>query len=348
MDNLVLIVFILLPLAFLGVAVYFIRTFKQKRHWAILISGNLLVLGFLMSLTLLGLELYFRYIFDSTDSIISTRVSQRWYQRHYKANKSGFRDNIDYINEITPGKRRITFLGDSFSAGQGVELEERFANLIRKERVDWEIHTLAIPGWNTGNEIKVLEAAVKSGYQLDIVILVYFPNDISDLNSGPEADLSEAFDRVKPKFSFIRSSFFLDHLYFRTFFFFTPEIKNYSYDVINCYQGKIWEQQQERFQRLQNLIAENQGELMVINFPFMQDVTPNTYPHQQLHTVLKEYWQSKQVPYLDLLDAYSNNSGRKLVLNRFDAHPNRAAHRIAASNIDAFLRSNLTPSPAKK
>ena len=289
------------------------------------------------------MEIYDRYFFNSTDSIIITKVSKKWYQKNYVTNKSGFRDNIEYEKTVSPGKRRITFLGDSFVAGQGIKVEERFSNIIRNKNSDWEIHSLAIPGWNTADEINIITSAIISGYRIDVVVLVYFSNDISDLNSAANDALSEAFKKVHSNNWFIRNSYTLDHFYFRFRFLLTPEIKNYSYDVLNCYQGEIWKKQKQRLLKLKKIIEDNNGRLMVVTFPYMQDLSLEKYPHKNMHDILNQFWVDNKVPHFDLLDIFKKNEPRDVfVLNRYDAHPNANANSLAAAGIERFLKRSMT------
>src|ERR1043166_10236465 len=97
-----------------------------------LAAGNALVFCFLCSLGFLGGEIYYRFIYDTTDSFNYTKVSRRWQARHYQKNAQTVRDNVNYQLRIPPVKRRITFIGDSFTAGHGVKnVEDRFANRNR-------------------------------------------------------------------------------------------------------------------------------------------------------------------------------------------------------------------------
>ena len=80
---------------------------------------------------------------------------------------------MDYSLELS-GKRRITFIGDSFTAGHGVaDVEERFVNQIRTMRPDLEIHAIARNGWDTSHEIDNLEKLWQLCYEFDQAVLVY-------------------------------------------------------------------------------------------------------------------------------------------------------------------------------
>ena len=155
---------------------------KRKRAMKLL-AGNLLVLAVLLLLIFSAGEIYYRYIFDSTDSFALTLTSKRWFERHWQLNNMRVRDNIDYIREKTPGKTRITFLGDSFTVAHGVnDVENRFGNILRNKRKDrQEIHLIAGNGLDTGFEFRALRQELRKGYQSDVIVLVYILNDISDI-----------------------------------------------------------------------------------------------------------------------------------------------------------------------
>ena len=95
-------------------------------RWTHLAVGNALVFLCLATPLLLAGELYFRFVYDTTDSLAYTRVCERWEQRHWHVNRAGCRDDVRYSPALTPGKRRISFLGDSFTAGHGIkDVEDR-------------------------------------------------------------------------------------------------------------------------------------------------------------------------------------------------------------------------------
>src|SRR5262245_52367922 len=108
----------------------------DKPGWRAIVFWNVVVFLALASVAALGGEAYFRWIYDSTDSFGLTLTTQRWLDRHFKVNQSGVRDSLAVYDDALPrGKRRVTFTGDSFTAGWGVaDVEDRFANRIRKDR----------------------------------------------------------------------------------------------------------------------------------------------------------------------------------------------------------------------
>src|SRR6185503_12679004 len=108
--------FVLLTIAVGFCAARFFRNRSRNvlpTRWPTLLTGNGLILAFLLSLLFLGFESYYRFGCDQTDAMTNTLVSRAWYARHFHTNASGLRDNVNYPNPRAPGKRRVTFVGDS-------------------------------------------------------------------------------------------------------------------------------------------------------------------------------------------------------------------------------------------
>lgn len=131
-----------------------------------LVAANTLGVGLAAGLVLFGGEVYYRFVVDATDSFGLSKTHRRWMERHWRTNNVGVRDDLDYFDYVAPGKtRRLTFLGDSFTAGHGVaDVERRFANLIRRERPDWEVHAIARNGNDTRHQLDTLASLLRIPY----------------------------------------------------------------------------------------------------------------------------------------------------------------------------------------
>ena len=317
---------------------------KTKTSWTSLVLGNCLVLVFLLSSGLLAGEVYFRFFHDTTDSVNFSRVSRRWFSRYwYTRNDLGCRDNVDYYLAVEPGKRRVSFLGDSFTAGQGIKnLEHRFVNRIRSHRSDWEIHMLADLGWDTDSELNFLKYAVTHNYQLDNVVLVFCLNDVSDLIPRWMDSVRSADAEIRHAGWLIQNSYFLNFLYAHWQIMRNPYTKDYYAFIGDGYRGDIWDKEVKQLRELRDLVYAHGGKLMVVTFPFVNAVGPN-YPYAAIHKQLNEFWKAENVPHLDLLSVYKNEAATKLTINRFDAHPSEYAHQLAAEAIEKFVAQNLSP-----
>jgi hypothetical protein len=108
--------------------------------------------------------------------------------RHYDysvqciVNSYGFRDAE--IIPKRPGEWRIGVLGDSFTAGVGVNQSERFADIFRAEiqrrRSDVTVVNLGAPLCGTACEAAMLDR-VSRDYQLDEIVLAFYGgNDVEE------------------------------------------------------------------------------------------------------------------------------------------------------------------------
>lgn len=343
-ENLFLFAVVLLPLL-AGAALRVL--YKRVRAGAIhatrsqVVLGNGLIMLGLLSLVLLVGELYFRFVYDTTDSLMYTKASQRWVARYYILNTAGVRDNVEYHFFVEAGKRRISFLGDSFTAGHGIKsVEDRFANIIRASHPEWEVHTIARRGFETKEEIEFLNLWVTNRYQLETLVLVYCLNDNSDLIPERRAAIDRIHAKVKNSNWFIKNSYFLNILGHRWQAMRDPFVRGYFDMVQDAYKGPLWDIQKQRLEFLKSYVEANGGRFAVVTFPFLHSLG-ESYPYVEVHAQLDDFWRERGVPHLDLLPLFKGMRPEELTVNRFDAHPNERASAMAAQEIGRFLEGLL-------
>ncbi|MCU0863019.1 MAG: GDSL-type esterase/lipase family protein [Planctomycetes bacterium] len=349
-ENGFLAVVLVLPLQLLVVLARFFRHHRRRGRpasWRRLLFGNALLMALTFALLLLGGELWFRFGRDTTDSIGYTKVAQRWLQRHYRFNTATFRDDVEYAPAIAAGKRRISFVGDSFTAGHGIErVQDRFAGRLRARQPEWEVHVLAHNGADTVSETKLLELLGSNGYQFDEVVLVYCLNDVQDLLPHWTATLAAAASTAAQRPALFDSSWLLDTIYYRVAIQTLPGIGDYFSFLGEAYRGEPWQQQQQRLQALQQVVERHGGRLTVVTWPFLQRLGAD-YPQAAAHTALAEFWQRQGVPHLDLLPLLRDERPATLVVNAADAHPNAHASELAAAAIERWLGPLLAARPRR-
>ena len=85
-----------------------------------------------------------------------------------------------------PGTRRVVALGDSFTAGYGVEEAEAYPHLLemllgaRDPAHRWEVINLGVPGTNPRDYLGILRT-VGVAYQPDVVLVGVMANDVYDI-----------------------------------------------------------------------------------------------------------------------------------------------------------------------
>jgi hypothetical protein len=308
-----------------------------------LIAGNLLVLGFVSSTLFLGLETWHRFLRDQTDAMTTTLASEAWVARHFHKNNFGFRDNLDYSYALTPGRRRVTFVGDSFTAAYGVkDVEDRFVNRVRRLHPEWEVHCVAIPGLDTSTELlEMHNLTASNGYQIDQLVLIYNLNDVGELMTGYVEGYKKMMAAPFRQSWLFRNSYFVNLCYHHWQLWHNSYMQHYFDEVEQTYKGRSWERAKRGLNAFQNLARMRHGRLLVVTFPFLDQMPRFRFADEQLN----RYWEQHGVPHLDLLDVFSNVPPARLTVNSQDAHPNERAHALAAAAIDAFLKQQITGVP---
>lgn len=347
-ENAILALFTLLPPVFACLLFALVRANRRPADAPtpplVLIGANVLGAALCVALLALGGEIYFRFFYDSTDAFGVTKTTRKWLANHYAINAAGMRDDLPaYPASASPGRARVTFLGDSFTAGYGIaNVGERFANLVRTRRPDWEIHVLADNGWNSGAQIDVITSHPE--YEADRVVLVYGLNDISDIDPRWHELRELLHEEGKPDHYLSEHSYLFNWLHYRWLSWSNETLSRYFDFQLDAYQGSLWKAQRKRLIELRDVVKERGGTLHVITFPFVHALGPD-YRYRQIHERLGVFWRRQGVPHLDLLAAFEGMEADDLVVNAYDSHPNELAHSLAAGAILAFLEQQIDGKP---
>ncbi len=347
-DDVILICFLLLLIASTAGVILFFAIHKQHRkpvrRRLRLIAGNALVLLLIGSVTLMGGEIYYRFFYDRTDAFGMTKVNQDWLKRHYHYNSVGMRDSVDYALKRGPGVRRVTFVGDSFTAGHGVkDVEHRFANRVRQTLSHVEVHVFAVNGFDTLYEMRNVEELAASGYEFDVTVLVYVPNDIMQTLPPQNHPVERVRAAADPSWV-AQHSYLFNTWYYRRYFARQPATASYYQFIPEAYEGPAWPVQQQLLQRIRLLVESSRGRFAVVTFPFLHELGADN-PYRTVHEKLGAFWQRNGVPHLDLLPVFESHAGEDLIVHSRDPHPNERAHQLAADAIAAFVREQFDRSP---
>jgi hypothetical protein len=113
----------------------------------------------------------------------------------------------------------------------------------------------------------------------------------------------------------------------------------YSF-IKKAYAGSIWDKQEARLKEIHNAVAAAGGTLVVVTFPFLHDLGDD-YSYGEIHKRLDEFWTEQNVPHLDLMEVFKDESPSQVTLSSRDVHPNVKAHTMAAEAIVDFLDKQM-------
>jgi hypothetical protein len=246
---------------------------------------------------------------------------QREFFVSYRFNSLGFR-GPDYEIPASPGTFRILALGDSYTLGVGVHEQDTFTARLEAQLntaadagdqpIRFEVVNAGVNGYSTRDE-RVSYERYSSAYEPQLVLLAMVFND--DLSFGEEVLLGY-LSTSEPRS--------LSNLVARILKLRRPERR---YDHGSTVRELL---------RLHESCRQRGARLAVVIFR-----TGWNEPWQRLIESVTEGVRETDIPVLDL--GRTLLEGRipdDLTVHPLDGHPNEIAHRLAAEEIERFLRSH--------
>jgi hypothetical protein len=278
-----------------------------------------------------------------------------------KINSVGFRD-AEHAKAKEPRTIRVLGLGDSFTFGWGVALEQTFlkqleAGLQQRTQRPVEVFNMAVPGWGL-NQYYIALKEYGIAYQPDVVVVGYWTDDLN----GPPADKLGAVpdstwegERQAP----LRGGA-LHHLrVFNFFYHLADDIKyrNRSRRIAHLHDAqarraewtkrpqylitdpgpeataKYGRQLRDHLLRIRKLTTDHGASLAVVLIP---DYAQLFHPEfQHINRVMKETADQLGIPLIDMTPIYEATEGtRPNYFWPLDGHTNKVGHKAIA---DALL-----------
>ncbi len=301
-----------------------------------------------------SVELYFALIYDASDSFNMTNVSKKWFALHVEPQKKfltidpkthqgvWYRDDREIPESLRPDQKHVVFFGDSFTFAQGVnEVKDRFSNRVR-DVLERETNGKVIVS-NVADAgidlhwIKNLSAKMfENGHKIDTMIYVLCLNDIETYHRRHETYYQD-LSRHNPQFFLFHDTYFFNWVYFRLRQFTVPAVNGYYSFVQDYYSGDPWRLMSQDIEDVHLECQKHKADFRVVIFPFLHNLGPS-YPFRNAHQEIAKFCESKGIRVLDLEPVLSPSADKGLTVNRFDAHPNELAHKLAA---DAMLKKLL-------
>ncbi len=256
---------------------------------------------------------------------------------HIHINAAGQRDDRDLSPQKSAGVFRVVVLGDSFTFGGKVPLEQTFSPSLQRalgagdRSRRYEVVNLAVPGYNTEQEMLAFKETGLA-YQPDVVIVNYVLNDAGLMvQLVPRASrLPVGFRRVLKRsdlVQFIYAS--VKYVKFRLHGGASREADKYT-ELSAGTPG--WEASRNALAEIARLASSVRAASLVVVWPMLVDLGGD-YPHRAKHELVVEACRKLGIPVLDLLPTFAGHDARALWAAKDDHHPNGTALSMGAAAV---------------
>lgn len=331
-----------------GALIGLLRFRRQSRHnLSRLITSNLLLACWVVIGFLTVVEFYFAFVYDQSDTFNMTLASRRWFNRHIEPyrNADGFRDTHELPEQLPAGKRHVVFVGDSFTFGHGIRrIEDRFSDIVAAdlERVhpgEFIVSNLGEAGYEVSLIEGLVRALVEHGRPVTTLVYVYNLNDIEGYDPQT-AETIKSLQANEPRFWLFARLYSWNWFYFRYQQYSRAEVSNYFPHLQKSYDTEAWNGLAAKLDAMRDVCRGAKIDFRMVIFPFVHNLGPD-YPFEAVHKKMVRYCDSSAIPVLDLLPVLNEHAHERLVVSRFDAHPNEAAQRIVAQALREQLLADL-------
>jgi hypothetical protein len=230
------------------------------------IAAGLLVSYAVIALLFGAGELFFRYAYAEPDGL-PTLALRNWLDRHWQLNSAGYRDR-EWDPEAWAQRRTVVLVGDSFTAGWGIEdPADRFGDVLAARLgAGWAVINLGKEGTATPGQLAQLQALPLA--QPDWIIWQYTLNDIDDaaLSIGLDPGLNPFAEMP----ALAGESYLANFLYWRLAGAGTRGHGRYVDWLFSMYDhAVVWQIHAEQLNAVIDEVERRGAELAVVIFPDM-------------------------------------------------------------------------------
>jgi hypothetical protein len=271
-----------------------------------------------------------------------------------RINRFGLRERADITPTKPSGERRILCLGDSFTFGWGIPVEQVWVRMLENElRQDGSpIRTVNCGAAGTVC-VDEYVAGLKHRFHVfkpDAVIMTLCLNDLI-----PSSGLTFAVPVVPSSLRIIDLA--------KAALGYGPlnldPSRDWVQELIDLPQDEgeagmlynqdrpfesMWSQgvPQKSMREAKAWCDARKIPFMVILWPFMQGLGKGRYyPFQKLHNLVASDCEAAGIPFLDVLPALETTNHEELWVTPADPHPNPTAQRLVMPMISKFVRSQI-------
>jgi lysophospholipase L1-like esterase len=274
-------------------------------------------------------------------------------QVHHQVNPSGFRGPP--FRQTPSGARRLVFLGDSFTFGEGVRDEHTYAEVTARTLTTpdtvIEAVNLGVGGYNTAQASATLKS-IGLAFDPAVVVLGYVPNDaepalfrVDPASGRPVRRNREALIEAEGAPQSPPSTG-LYRLRLARLIWQSRTQARLAKQTIAYYQSLYtddregWKETQRALRDIMNTCRDRNIPCIVVMFPVLFELNDN-YPFEAIHAKVGDVVRAGDGIFIDLLPALKGLDAPSLWVHPTDQHPNERVHAIAGKLVAEALRAEV-------
>jgi lysophospholipase L1-like esterase len=238
-------------------------------------------------------------------------------------NSSGFRDD-EFPAAARRDAWRIVLLGDSVAWGFKVPMESAFPQVLERklrgltpnDRASPIVYNLAVTGYSTAQEIRLLETRGVA-FEPDLIIVSYVLND-------PEVRGRAFISKIE-----------LIDLGSRALTKILDRLRGYPREYHHLVHARNREQTMRQFRRLGEISRSRRIPILVAVTPVFQFKSGKSYEWQDLHDLIGSLCEENGLAFLDLYSAFRGRDSAEYGLDMW--HPTIKGHALIAEAISTYL-----------
>lgn len=283
--------------------------------------------------TFMFLEAIFMFI-PRSHGIHYSLAGKLWVERYYKPlNHLGFRDR-----EPDNSRPVILFVGDSFTAGHGLNtISERFSNIVEEKLVSSgrNFRAINIGGMaadTTLEYIRMMKFISYTKIKPETIVLQYYGNDIENAaakNYRVTFDITELPIKMNIFLRYIvPRSYVINYIYW---LFPRDYFQPYLHYLQQAYKNKtILNEHKQDLELFINYAKQNSIRLIVVIFPFLQDIEMSDAMY--VNNIVNLF-ESHNIPTVNVSSLIRDIPLKGRIVNMNDAHASAKVNRMVADEI---------------
>ena len=263
-----------------------------------------------------------------------------WEDVIVRTNSYGMRD-YEPLKGESGSLKRIVVLGDSYTFGMEVQVEEAYPLLLEKQLnespagrdVQYDVLNFGVIGYSTLEEAYVLKHKALR-WNPEVVVIGYVLNDpevdpVQNISAYFQEPHWWQYSHLLRMIARVRNNWEVNRLGGGDY-----------YRYLHAKRGPKWAGVVRAFDQIEALVSDRGIKILVVIFPSIYGKEWGgwagswaDYPYGEIHKQVSDLATQHGFDVVDLYDVYSSYQPSEVVLAPWDEHPNRFAHALAAQVI---------------